>query len=100
MYIMNAKSKRRSDSGNFGARITEFGVGLGRYEGLKFRGPGTLFARSQNLTKIMNYFCKGNHVDWVSSDGLRPGRTVHHGLEMAQTGERWGVVVRSLELGL
>jgi hypothetical protein len=73
---------------------------LGRYEGLKFRGPGTLFARSQNLTKIMNYFCKGNHVDWVSSDGLRPGRTVHHGLEMAQTGERWGVVVRSPELGL
>jgi hypothetical protein len=73
---------------------------LGRYEGLKFRGPGTFFARSQNLTKIMNYFCKGNHVDWVSSDGLRLGRTVHHGLEMAQTGERWGVVVRSPELGL
>jgi hypothetical protein len=30
MYIMNAKSKRRSDSGNFGARITEFGVVVGK----------------------------------------------------------------------
>jgi hypothetical protein len=30
MYIMNAKSKRGSDSGNFGARITEFGVVVGK----------------------------------------------------------------------
>jgi hypothetical protein len=30
MYIMNAKSNRRSDSGNFGARITEFGVVVGK----------------------------------------------------------------------
>jgi hypothetical protein len=30
MSIMNAESKRRSDSGIFGAKITEFGVSVGK----------------------------------------------------------------------
>jgi hypothetical protein len=30
MCIINAKSERRSDSGNFGVRITEFGVVVGK----------------------------------------------------------------------
>jgi hypothetical protein len=30
MCIMNAESKRRSDSGNFGTKIIEFGVVVGK----------------------------------------------------------------------
>jgi hypothetical protein len=33
MCIMNTKSKRRSHSGNFDARITEFGVVVGKIRG-------------------------------------------------------------------
>jgi hypothetical protein len=33
--------------------------------GLITQKSGDLFVRSSNLTKIMNYFSKGNPVDWV-----------------------------------
>jgi hypothetical protein len=58
MYIMNTKSERRSDSGNSGIRITEFGVVVGKirwFEVLRailliFLGLGTsleLFCKNQ-----------------------------------------------------
>jgi hypothetical protein len=53
MYIMNAESKRRSDSGIFGVRITEFGVVVRRYHDLKFGGLFCGFSGTRDHSRII-----------------------------------------------
>jgi hypothetical protein len=76
MCIMNTKSERRSDSRNFGVRMTEFGVVVGKirwFEVLRailwiFLGLGTslnLFFKNQGS----NYETSGSQVHYPEVQG-------------------------------